>query len=50
MIGSIVVCKSIVRIEKIDVVDETPVRNLKPYIPGYDGNGKATVPSWIHRK
>ena len=42
--------KNIVRIEKIDAFDETAVLDLKPYIPGYDGNGKATVPSWIHRK
>ena len=38
---------NIVRIDKIDAFDKTPVVDLKPYIPGYDGNGKGTVPQWI---
>jgi tRNA-Thr(GGU) m(6)t(6)A37 methyltransferase TsaA len=42
--------KNIVRIEKTDAFDKTPVIDLKPYIPGYDGNGKAKVPSWVNRK
>lgn len=42
--------KNVVRIEKIDAFDKSPVLDLKPYIPGYDGDGKATLPSWIHRK
>jgi tRNA-Thr(GGU) m(6)t(6)A37 methyltransferase TsaA len=41
--------KNVVKLERIDAFDKTPVLDLKPYIPGYDGSGKATVPSWIHK-
>jgi tRNA-Thr(GGU) m(6)t(6)A37 methyltransferase TsaA len=39
-----------IRVEDIDAFDNTPVLDLKPYIPRSDRVGKATVPSWISRK
>ena len=41
---------NIIQIDGIDAFDGTPVIDLKPYIPGYDGTGKGTVPRWIERK
>jgi tRNA-Thr(GGU) m(6)t(6)A37 methyltransferase TsaA len=34
-------------VESIDAFDNTPVLDLKPYIPGSDGVERALVPSWI---
>ena len=42
--------KNIITIEKTDAFDDTPVLDLKPYIPGYDGDGKATLPKWVRGK
>jgi tRNA-Thr(GGU) m(6)t(6)A37 methyltransferase TsaA len=36
-----------VLVESIDAFDNTPVLDLKPYIPGADGVERALVPSWI---
>jgi tRNA-Thr(GGU) m(6)t(6)A37 methyltransferase TsaA len=36
-------------IDDIDALDRTPVVDLKPYIPRYDGDGDATTPSWVAR-
>jgi tRNA-Thr(GGU) m(6)t(6)A37 methyltransferase TsaA len=36
-----------IRVEDIDAFDNTPVLDLKPYIPRSDGDPEATVPSWI---
>lgn len=36
-----------IKIKKTDAFDGTPVLDLKPYIPGYDGDGKARMPDWI---
>ena len=41
---------NIIRIDEIDAFDGTPVIDLKPYIPEYDGTGKGTVPQWMKRK
>ena len=38
-----------VEIERIDAFGDTPVIDLKPYIPGYD-SAEATVPDWLRRK
>jgi tRNA-Thr(GGU) m(6)t(6)A37 methyltransferase TsaA len=45
--------KNIIKIRKTDAFDKTPVLDLKPYIPGYDGKGKADLPGWVtgrHKK
>jgi tRNA (adenine37-N6)-methyltransferase len=36
-------------IEGIDAFDQTPVVDIKPYIPGMDSIPDATVPEWIKR-
>jgi len=39
-----------IRVDRIDAFDNTPVLDLKPYIPGFDGAPEATVPSWLGDK
>jgi tRNA-Thr(GGU) m(6)t(6)A37 methyltransferase TsaA len=39
-----------IRVENLDAFDQTPVLDLKPYLPGYDGDGKATVPAWVNNR
>ena len=41
---------NIIQIDEIDAFDKTPVIDLKPYIPGYDGSGEGTVPKWLKSK
>ncbi|MSQ35983.1 MAG: S-adenosylmethionine-dependent methyltransferase [Dehalococcoidia bacterium] len=36
----------LLRLEGLDLVDGTPVLDVKPYIPHYDAVGKATIPRW----
>ncbi len=36
---------NVVEIDKIDAFTDTPILDLKPYIPGYD-SVKASVPDW----
>ena len=38
---------NILRIEGLDAIDDTPVIDIKPYIPGSDAATDAEVPSWI---
>jgi tRNA (Thr-GGU) A37 N-methylase len=38
---------STLRVESIDAFDDTPVLDLKPYIPGSDGVVKVKVPLWV---
>ena len=37
---------NVVEIDKIDAFRNTPILDLKPYIPGYD-SAKASVPYWL---
>jgi len=37
---------NVVEIDKIDAFANTPILDLKPYIPGYD-SAKASVPYWL---
>ena len=37
---------NVVELEKIDAFDETPILDLKPYIPGYDSNDNAVTAKW----
>jgi len=41
--------ENVVRVEKIDAFDGTPVVDLKPFIPGYDSS-EATVPEWMNKR
>ena len=40
---------NVVEVEKIDAFADTPVLDLKPYIPGYDSAEEASVPDWLRR-
>ena len=40
---------NVVEVEKIDALPDTPVLDMKPYIPGYDSAEEATVPDWLRR-
>jgi tRNA-Thr(GGU) m(6)t(6)A37 methyltransferase TsaA len=37
---------NVVEIDKIDAFADTPILDLKPYIPGYD-SAEASVPDWL---
>ncbi len=41
---------NVVEVEKIDAFADTPVLDLKPYIPGYDTTDKASVPDWLKKR
>ena len=51
---SVTVCKLLkvdrnsVRVEGLDLVDGTPVLDIKPYIPEYDSNSTAILPEWAY--
>ena len=36
----------VLRLEGLDLVDGTPVLDVKPYVPHYDAVPKATIPKW----
>jgi len=40
---------NVVEIDKIDAFADTPILDLKPYIPGYD-SAKASVPDWLKNR
>jgi tRNA-Thr(GGU) m(6)t(6)A37 methyltransferase TsaA len=37
------------RVRGLDAIDGTPVLDVKPYVPVFDGVGDATVPEWLER-
>ncbi|HIJ65957.1 MAG TPA: tRNA (N6-threonylcarbamoyladenosine(37)-N6)-methyltransferase TrmO [Candidatus Hydrogenedentes bacterium] len=37
----------LVRVHGLDALDETPVLDIKPYIPHFDSIAHATVPDWV---
>ena len=49
---SVTVCRLLgiegdtIRLEGLDLVDGTPVLDVKPYIAHYDSEPKASIPSW----
>ena len=49
---SVTVCKlrgvegDVLRLEGLDLVDGTPVLDVKPYIAFYDSEPKASLPKW----
>jgi tRNA-Thr(GGU) m(6)t(6)A37 methyltransferase TsaA len=38
--------RSILRVQGLDAIDQTPVLDIKPYFPNYDAVPDAGVPSW----
>ena len=38
---------NILRVEGLDVIDGTPVIDIKPYISGYDSVANTKMPPWI---
>jgi tRNA-Thr(GGU) m(6)t(6)A37 methyltransferase TsaA len=40
---------NVVEIDKIDAFSDTPILDLKPYIPGFD-SAKASVPDWLKNR
>lgn len=41
---------NVVELEKIDAFDETPILDIKPYIPGYDSADDAVTSKWKRLK
>ncbi|MBW1952585.1 MAG: tRNA (N6-threonylcarbamoyladenosine(37)-N6)-methyltransferase TrmO [Deltaproteobacteria bacterium] len=41
---------NLIRIDKLDAREGTPVVDLKPYLPGIDLHPEATTPEWISRQ
>jgi tRNA-Thr(GGU) m(6)t(6)A37 methyltransferase TsaA len=40
---------SIIHVDEIDAFDETPIIDIKPYIPQLDSFPEATVPPWVKK-
>ena len=40
---------STLKVMGLDALDGTPVLDIKPYDPGYDGVPEATVPNWMKK-
>jgi len=36
-------------VKGLDIVDGTPILDIKPYTPQYDNVGKAKVPNWVSK-
>ncbi len=41
--------KHSIKVEGLDILDGTPILDIKPYTPAYDFVKKARVPAWIDR-
>jgi len=41
---------NILKVERLDAIDGTPVIDIKPYIPRYDLENEAKVPSWLGKR
>jgi tRNA (Thr-GGU) A37 N-methylase len=40
---------NIVTVKGLDVINDTPVLDLKPYTPQYDAVTNARVPDWVNK-
>lgn len=40
---------NILTVKGLDIVDGTPILDIKPYTPEYDKVGKAKVPNWVNK-
>jgi len=38
-----------IKVKGLDILDDTPVLDIKPYTPQYDRIHKAKVPQWVNR-
>ena len=53
---SVTVCKLLkidgnnILVQGLDLVNTTPVLDIKPYIPEYDSNSSASLPDWAYEK
>ena len=41
---------NVVQVEGIDAYADTPVLDIKPYVPRFDSTSNATIPWWLKRK
>lgn len=41
--------ENIVSVQGLDVVNDTPILDIKPYTPQYDAPADATVPDWVYK-
>jgi tRNA (Thr-GGU) A37 N-methylase len=41
---------TLIRVEKIDAFQGTPVIDIKPYVPRLDAVAEAKVPGWIDKQ
>ena len=39
----------VLRVAELDAIDNTPVLDIKPYVPAFDSRPAAVVPMWIER-
>ena len=42
--------ENVVEIERIDAFADTPVLDIKPYVPRSDAAAGADVPDWLEKK
>ena len=40
---------NIVKVKGLDVIDGTPILDIKPYTPQYDSVSNAKVPDWVNK-
>lgn len=40
---------NVVKVKGLDVVNKTPILDIKPYTPQYDFVGNAKVPAWVNK-
>ena len=38
-----------IKVKGLDILDKTPIIDIKPYWPQYDKVGKAKTPSWVNK-
>ena len=38
-----------IKVKGLDILDGTPILDIKPYTPQYDYVSKAKVPGWVNR-
>lgn len=42
--------KNIIKVKGLDIIDKTPIIDIKPYLPDYDKtNGKVKIPEWTKK-
>lgn len=41
--------KNSIKVKGLDILDGTPILDIKPYTPDYDWVSKARVPAWVKR-